>query len=206
MSFTETHDDACSKSARSAHSRQSVVIHEGPDIIITAYTPQSEEEPPMPPMTPMGTMGTLHTTGTQLTREQRSESIYGPAPSPNRLVDQVPRARHTVDYQDMLWTQIDILDDVRKMAEQTRSQGSFFSREHSEAMESLRESQIELLSALQRSEDAMERDNAAVWGATTLDEVRGLLYDREYLECVQESLVAVKKDLSGVGDTMRRLN
>lgn len=41
-------------------------------------------------------------------------------------IDQIPTSRPTVAMLDKLWSQIDVLDDVRAMAETVRKQGGFF--------------------------------------------------------------------------------
>ncbi|ODV74832.1 uncharacterized protein CYBJADRAFT_63147 [Cyberlindnera jadinii NRRL Y-1542] len=199
-----------------------------PSILVTKETPTDEyddqdvlEEPQRyyttdNTVTPYRTMDTFTTSISRnpftLTNEEsimnRTQTSDDNTTPPNRLVDKVPRARHTVDYQDMLWTQIDILDDVRKMSTETREQGGFFSREHSVAMSSLRDSQSALLKELKLSDAAMDKSDVhrSLWDSESLDEVKGKLYNREQFDKVRESLGGVKLGLEGVSGTMRRFD
>jgi hypothetical protein len=199
------------------HDTDSVLFDksEQPAILVTSGTPTETAPPvasyipyiPRPAMTPIATLETFHSPLLVNTTTTNDESVYnGHEPVQlDTLVDRMPKARHTVDYQDMLWTQIDILDDVRQMSESTREKGSFFSKEHKEAVEQLKASQSQLLEQLKLSGKAMDNDTHRVlWESENIDEVRNRLYDREYFKKVSSSLDGVREGLERVGETMRR--
>lgn len=60
-------------------------------------------------------------------------------------IDQIPTARASVAMLDKLWTQIDVLDDVKAMAEAVNEHGSFFTEEFSSSLRQMKESQKALL-------------------------------------------------------------
>ncbi|KAK6460053.1 hypothetical protein DFJ63DRAFT_315928 [Scheffersomyces coipomensis] len=65
-----------------------------------------------------------------------------------RTIDRIPSARPSVTYSDKLWTQIDVLDDVKAMAEEVRQKGSFFNSKFEEELNNLKSSQNNLLKTM----------------------------------------------------------
>ncbi|KAK6205029.1 uncharacterized protein RJT21DRAFT_12613 [Scheffersomyces amazonensis] len=65
-----------------------------------------------------------------------------------RTIDRIPSAKPSVTYSDKLWTQIDVLDDVKTMAEQVRLKGSFFNDKFEGELNKLKESQNKLLTTM----------------------------------------------------------
>lgn len=65
-----------------------------------------------------------------------------------RLTDNVPTARPSVHYADKLWTQIDVLDDVKNMSNQVKLRESFFNDDFNEELNRLKASQNKLLAVL----------------------------------------------------------
>ena len=53
-------------------------------------------------------------------------------------IDKIPSAKPSVTYLDKLWTQIDVLDDVKRMADEVRAKGSFFDERFTKEMEKLK--------------------------------------------------------------------
>lgn len=77
-----------------------------------------------------------------------------------RTLDQLSQARASVTMLDKLWTQIDVLDDVKQMADEVREYGGFFNEEFSEKLAQLKESQRNLLDVMVRHHDMSERARA----------------------------------------------
>lgn len=67
-----------------------------------------------------------------------------------RTLDQLSTARASVTMLDKLWTQIDVLDDVKKMAEEVKERGSFFSDDFNSLLGQVKESQLKLLDVMNR--------------------------------------------------------
>ncbi|KAM9928731.1 hypothetical protein OXX80_007715 [Metschnikowia pulcherrima] len=65
-------------------------------------------------------------------------------------VDQISTARASVAISDKLWTQIDVLDDVKAMAEEVDRTGGFFNEEFSNSLDQLKHSQSRLLDVISR--------------------------------------------------------
>ncbi|SCU94962.1 LANO_0E08812g1_1 [Lachancea nothofagi CBS 11611] len=88
-------------------------------------------------------------------------------------------ARPQVDYQDKLWTQIDVLDDVRRMAREQDAYDGFPPGFESQLKE-LREAHITLLHTMNKRRDEQEE------GKNTEDgnELERRLVD-EVTECLQ---------------------
>lgn len=63
-------------------------------------------------------------------------------------LDKVPPTKPSATYLDKLWTQIDVLDDVKKMAEEVRSKGSFFNDNFNQQLKKLKELQDKLLNTM----------------------------------------------------------
>lgn len=91
-----------------------------------------------------------------------------------RTVDQLSTARASVAFLDKLWTQIDVLDDVKEMAEEVKKRGSFFNENFTSLLHNMKLAQKKLQEAvvrhqevnervrLERNEEAQEIDR--VWG------------------------------------------
>lgn len=190
----------------------------------TSTFDSSNNFPLRPPATPQGTESHVYPyttrTGTnevslyqtvtdysQWDDQQQHDETKDAAPVPNRLNDHVPRAKPPVDYQDMLWTQIDILDDVRRMAQQTSTDGSFFSAEHARAVAELRGSQTALLNDLKSCEKVLDStdDHKVIWDSKDIESVRERLYNREYFDKVRTGLENVKRSLGEVTESMKKI-
>lgn len=72
-------------------------------------------------------------------------------------VDQLSAARASVNMSDKLWTQIDVLDDVRAMAQEVERSGSFFNDEFSARLMELKETQSGLMEKVLRHQEESER-------------------------------------------------
>lgn len=63
-------------------------------------------------------------------------------------IDKIPATKPTVTYLDKLWTQIDVLDDVKNMANEVRTKGSFFNDKFNQELDKLKALQEKLLSTM----------------------------------------------------------
>ncbi|RCK59458.1 hypothetical protein Cantr_07454 [Candida viswanathii] len=63
-------------------------------------------------------------------------------------IDKIPATKPTVTYLDKLWTQIDVLDDVKNMANEVRAKGSFFNDKFNMELDKLKALQEKLLSTM----------------------------------------------------------
>ncbi|ODV94578.1 hypothetical protein PACTADRAFT_3464 [Pachysolen tannophilus NRRL Y-2460] len=81
-----------------------------------------------------------------------------PPPQKLRPVDQISTVKPVVNYQDKLWTQIDILDDVKQMSLEVSKNGSFFDSNHSESLRNLKNSQLKLLANMIKAEKLMDSE------------------------------------------------
>ena len=63
-------------------------------------------------------------------------------------IDQVPSAKPSVTYLDKLWTQIDVLDDVKRMAEDSKMKNTLFNDKYLEQLAKLKELQDQLLQTM----------------------------------------------------------
>lgn len=77
-----------------------------------------------------------------------------------RTADQLSMARASVAMLDKLWTQIDVLDDVRAMADEVKERGSFFTGEFSERVRDVRGAQLRLAEVLDRHNALSDRQRA----------------------------------------------
>lgn len=128
---------------------------------------------------------------------------------PDRLNDKIPSSRPNVDYQDKLWTQIDVLDDVKRMSEQTTmDNNSFFNSEHSKAINELRLAQVELLSTIRNSEKLVDSnfDHTEIWDSKNIEGIRDKLYNKEYFDSIANSVDKVKDRLDNVGQSMKKID
>ncbi|CDK27807.1 unnamed protein product [Kuraishia capsulata CBS 1993] len=83
--------------------------------------------------------------------------------------DKIPSIKAQVDYQDKLWTPIDILDDVHKLSQKVHVNGSFFDAKHAQSLEELKKSQMKLLCAMAEAEKMMSvNDYYKIWKPQTL--------------------------------------
>lgn len=74
-----------------------------------------------------------------------------------RTIDQLSTARASVAILDKLWTQIDVLDDVKLMAEDVKTRGSFFNEEFTNVLNEMKVAQKKLQEVVLRHQEASER-------------------------------------------------
>lgn len=67
-------------------------------------------------------------------------------------MDQISTARPAVTMLDKLWTQIDVLDDVRSMAQEVQEKGSFLGAEFNARLQAMKEAQLKLLELMKKQE------------------------------------------------------
>lgn len=65
-----------------------------------------------------------------------------------KTTDRIPTAKPSVTYLDKLWTQIDVLDDVRNMSNQVKLKGSFFNDKFNQELEKLKQLQDKLFKVM----------------------------------------------------------
>lgn len=81
-----------------------------------------------------------------------TESVVAPSINEygsKKAIDNLPTARSSMSYLDKLWTQIDVLDDVRNMSEQVKQKGSFFNEKFNEELAKLKSLQDKLMQAME---------------------------------------------------------
>lgn len=77
-----------------------------------------------------------------------------------RTLDKIPSAKPSVTYLDKLWTQIDVLDDVKTMSNQVKEKGSFFNDQFNEELNRLKRLQeklVEVMATQQANNKGVER-------------------------------------------------
>ncbi|KAG7665814.1 uncharacterized protein J8A68_000639 [[Candida] subhashii] len=77
-----------------------------------------------------------------------ANAIVNDAPQSLRTIDKIQGAKPAITYADKLWTQIDVLDDVRNMAEEVKNKGSFFNDKFNQELSKLKISQNKLLETM----------------------------------------------------------
>lgn len=77
-----------------------------------------------------------------------ANAVGNDAPQSLRTIDKIQGAKPAVTYADKLWTQIDVLDDVRNMAEEVRKKGSFFNDQFNQDLQKLKLLQSKLLETM----------------------------------------------------------
>ncbi|CAH2350334.1 hypothetical protein CLIB1423_01S07756 [[Candida] railenensis] len=65
-----------------------------------------------------------------------------------RSTDRISSTKPSITHADKLWTQIDVLDDVKTMSNQVKLRGSFFNEAFNAELASLKESQNKLLEVM----------------------------------------------------------
>ncbi|KAI5969898.1 hypothetical protein CANMA_001040 [Candida margitis] len=63
-------------------------------------------------------------------------------------IDKIPSAKPSVTYSDKLWTQIDVLDDVKRMAKESKVKDTLFNEKYIQKLAKLKESQDQLLQTM----------------------------------------------------------
>lgn len=151
-----------------------------------------------------------------------AESVYNPPSTYDnqsmRTTDKIPSARPSVSYLDKLWTQIDVLDDVRNMASQVRSKGLFFNDKFNAELESMKELQNKLIEAMaaQDFDLSLQQERYKVKHDTTdkLDSSlfsffdnegesrQHILYKKENFDEMNRYVQDIKVGLQEVGEAM----
>lgn len=76
-----------------------------------------------------------------------------------RTVDKILSSKPSVTYMDKLWTQIDVLDDVKRMSEEVKRNRSFFNDRFDAELEKLKLLQNKLLEVMSRQHFNNEEEN-----------------------------------------------
>lgn len=76
-------------------------------------------------------------------------------------MDQVSTARPSVNMLDKLWTQIDVLDDVRTMAQEVQEKGSFLGEDFTQKLQAMKNAQLRLLETMKKQEQISEESRQA---------------------------------------------
>lgn len=76
-------------------------------------------------------------------------------------IDQLATALPSIAPLDKLWTQIDVLDDVKAMAHEVDASGTFFNEDFTALLTRLKESQARLLTTVLRHQEASEQARAS---------------------------------------------
>ncbi|KAI5962623.1 uncharacterized protein KGF55_003699 [Candida pseudojiufengensis] len=74
-------------------------------------------------------------------------------------IDKIPSIKPSVTYSDKLWTQIDVLDDVKKLSQEIKQRGSFFNDKFNNELLKLRKSQNKLLETINNNSKFNQEDN-----------------------------------------------
>lgn len=135
-----------------------------------------------------GQMPQFQRTNSSFRLSRASSNTNATNPNPNveayydnqslRTLDRFPSAKPSVTYLDKLWTQIDVLDDVKNMSNQIRERGSFFNEEFSEQLNRLKQLQEKLIEVMasqqadskgeiERPKPRQKASTAKLAGATT---------------------------------------
>lgn len=127
------------------------------------------------------------------------EDVVGELPT----LDQINTVKPVVDYQDRLWKQIDILDDVKKMSADIVQNGTFFNSKHSSLLQDLRESQLKLLNHIKKLEKLVDESiYHEIWDLnlddTVEDEielVKAKLLNRDQFIRIDASITEIKNGM-----------
>lgn len=79
-----------------------------------------------------------------------------------RTIDQLSTARPSVTMLDKLWTQIDVLDDVKRMAQDVRERGTFLNEEFGQKLVEMKEAQQRLLDVMNRHQELSEKSRQSM--------------------------------------------
>lgn len=147
-----------------------------------------------------------------------------------RAIDGIPSAKPNVTYSDKLWTQIDVLDDVREMSNEIKQRGSFFSDEFRTELNNLKTSQQKLLDTMykqhynnmkmnEQQQMIYKMDKTKLNPEELLQEKQGLtddffnekvnrdsLYKKQNFDEMHEYIAEIKSDLNQVGDSMKNFD
>lgn len=97
----------------------------------------------------LGSNSKLHNSALRLSRvnTHNTEHVITDAQSV-RPTDRLPSAKPNVTHLDKLWTQIDVLDDVKNMLSLVRQKGSFFNDDLNAVLGNLKQQQNSLLDVI----------------------------------------------------------
>ncbi|KAK7206183.1 hypothetical protein BZA70DRAFT_275966 [Myxozyma melibiosi] len=122
----------------------------------------------------------------------------------------VGQVQPIVDAHDAIWTDLEIMDDIEKRADQVGQEGNFFGKEHVAALEDLQALQIELAASLEASANVVDpmADPAKLWEISDTDinlETIANVFNAENFEIVQKGIDVVMEKLDKVVDSMNVL-
>uniref|UniRef100_A0A060TI60 ARAD1D43868p n=1 Tax=Blastobotrys adeninivorans TaxID=409370 RepID=A0A060TI60_BLAAD len=108
----------------------------------------------------------------------------------------------TQDSHDRLWAEIDVLDDVSTLAQET-TQSGFFGAEHSEAVDKLRKAQATLVDMMLEAE---KRNDVAlyksVWENSDIVTLKQMIFDADHIDAVSKQVNETTTKLDEVAKCM----
>lgn len=126
-----------------------------------------------------------------------------------REIDKIPSVKPKSNIQDKLWTQIDVLDDVKRMSDEAMQNNSFFTPQYEQNLRSLKKSQMNLLNTIKKMEKKIDTNyNKRIWFEFDIDlesiEDLKYLYNREHFDSVKNCIEDVRKELGQVSELMKQ--
>ena len=106
-----------------------------------------------------------------------------------------------MDTHDKLWAEIDILNEVQRISQLTQSDKGFFGKAHSDAVNQLRQTQINLARALSNIDKRMDKYEIAEAG--DIDTIKRTLFNPEHFEQVNHNVEQSFIKLQAVGEAMK---
>ncbi|KAG7192720.1 uncharacterized protein KQ657_001503 [Scheffersomyces spartinae] len=142
-------------------------------------------------------------------------------------LDRIRTAKPNATYADNLWTQIDVLDDVKHMSDEVRSKGTFFNDKFTEELAQLKKTQNRLIETMIAENDkgidltgssrpagvpatgdinADSGDNIEDFFNGNLREQQELLHRRHNFDGIKRFVDDVEDHLASVGKAMREFD
>lgn len=147
-----------------------------------------------------------------------------------RAIDMIPTAKPNVTYADKLWTQIDVLDDVRNMSNEIKQRGSFFSEDFTTELANMKASQQKLLDTMYKQHYNNMKLNEQQKILYKIDKsklnpeeqvnckpglsddffnekiTRESIYKKQNFDEMHQYIKEIKSDLNQLGDSMKKFD
>lgn len=124
---------------------------------------------------------------------------------------EIPSVKPVVDNHDRLWAEIDVLNDAGEMAQQAKTNKSFFGPNHAQALEQLRSAQSNLVQVLAESEQQKQKqkqpttdsdNHSTLWESGDIDSVRRNLFDHTEFDKISQHVANTRQALDNVAKYM----
>lgn len=119
----------------------------------------------------------------------------------------IETVKQSANSHDLLWSEVDILDNLTEMAHQVKRDKSFFGPPHAKALHELHQAQVDLaLATITAEKNHSQAKYKELWEANDVENLRSNIFDQEYFDILSKHMNTVITKLDKVASSMKTVD